>query len=75
MVLDPALRGRYPDAFSFNPAVLMQIQQDDMEIVRAPFDFIGINLYYRTIVAATPFGERLYDRRFLLLPARMSPGQ
>jgi beta-glucosidase len=73
--LDPALRGRYPDAFSFNPAVLMKIQQDDMDVVRAPFDFIGINLYYRTVVSATGIGDRLFDRRFLLLPARMAPGQ
>ena len=73
--LDPALRGRYPDAFPFNPAVLMKIQQDDMDTVRAPLDFIGINLYYRTIVAATGFSERLSDRRFLLFPVRMMAGE
>jgi beta-glucosidase len=73
--LEPALRGRYPDAFSFNPAVLMKIQQDDMNTVRAPFDFIGINLYYRTIVSATALGERLSDRRFFILPARMFAGE
>ncbi|MBI3476843.1 MAG: beta-glucosidase [Acidobacteria bacterium] len=73
--LEPALRGRYPDAFTFNPAVLMKIQQDDMNLIRAPLDFIGINLYYRTVVSATPLGERLSDRRYLLFPARMSGGQ
>jgi beta-glucosidase len=73
--LEPALRGRYPDAFSFNPAVFMKIQQDDMDRVRAPLDFIGINLYYRTVVSATTFSERFSDRRFLFLPARMTPGQ
>ena len=72
--LEPALRGRYPQAFSFNPAVFMKIQQDDMELVRAPFDFIGINLYYRTIVSATSMSERFSDRRFFFLPARMAAG-
>src|SRR4051812_6618228 len=69
--LEPALRGRYPDAFAYNPAVLMKIHQDDMQIVRAPFDFIGINLYYRTRVSATAFSERISDRRFLFFPVRM----
>ncbi|MFY9561623.1 MAG: GH1 family beta-glucosidase [Terriglobales bacterium] len=73
--LDPALRGRYPEAFSFSPAVFMKIQQDDMDRVRAPLDFIGINLYYRTVVSAPTLSERFSDRRFLFLPARMMPGQ
>lgn len=73
--LEPALRGRYPAAFSFSPAVFMKIQQDDMDRVRAPLDFIGINLYYRTMVSAPALGERLSDARFLLLPARMMGGQ
>lgn len=69
--LEPALRGRYPSAFSFSPAVFMKIHQDDMELVRAPLDFVGINLYYRTRVSAPTLSERLTDRRFLFLPARM----
>jgi beta-glucosidase len=73
--LEPALRGRYPAAFSFSPAVFMRIRQDDMDLVRAPFDFIGINLYYRTMVSAPALSERLSDVRLLLLPARMTHGQ
>ncbi|MGO9864005.1 MAG: GH1 family beta-glucosidase [Terriglobales bacterium] len=73
--LEPALRGRYPQAFSFSPAVFMKIEQDDMDLVRAPFDFIGINLYYRTMVSAPTLGERLSDSHLLLLPARMMDGQ
>jgi beta-glucosidase len=73
--LEPALRGRYPAAFSFSPAVFMKIQQDDMELVRAPLDFIGINLYYRTMVSAPALGERLSDAQLLFLPARMTGGQ
>ncbi len=73
--LDPPLRGRYPEVFSFNPAVLMKIQQDDMNLVRAPFDFIGINIYSRTVVSATALGERLSNLRFFFLPARMQGGR
>ena len=73
--LEPPLRGRYPNAFAFSPAVFMKIHQDDMDQARAPLDFIGINLYYRTLVAATSLAERLADRRFLLLPARMAAGE
>ncbi|MFZ0798678.1 MAG: family 1 glycosylhydrolase [Terriglobales bacterium] len=73
--LEPALRGRYPSAFSFSPSVFMKVQKDDMDLVRAPLDFIGINLYYRTMVSAPSLGERLTDARFLLLPARMMGGQ
>jgi beta-glucosidase len=69
--LEPALRGRYPAAFSFSPALFMKIRQDDMELVRAPLDFVGINLYYRTRVSAPTLRERLSDRRFIFLPARM----
>jgi beta-glucosidase len=73
--LEPALRGRYPETFSFSPAVFMKIQANDMDLVRAPLDFIGMNLYYRTIVSAPTLSERLTDRRFMLLPARMTGGQ
>jgi beta-glucosidase len=73
--LEPALRGRYPNAFSFSPAVFMKIQQHDMDLVRAPLDFIGMNLYYRVMVSAPTLSERLSDARLMLLPARMSGGQ
>ena len=73
--LEPALRGRYPNAFLFSPAAFMQIHRDDMDRVRAPLDFIGINLYYRTVVSAPPLGERLSNARYMLLPARMTRGQ
>jgi beta-glucosidase len=50
--LEPALHGRYPDAFrSGAPLERMGVQDGDLERVRAPLDFIGINLYTRTIVA------------------------
>ncbi len=47
----PALRGRYPDAFSEGlPSERLGICEGDLETVRAPLDFLGINLYTRTFV-------------------------
>ncbi|MCG8589372.1 MAG: family 1 glycosylhydrolase, partial [Proteobacteria bacterium] len=58
--VEPALRGRYPDAFPDGlPAERMGIQDGDLEKTRAPLDFLGINLYNRTIVRhaeGDPFG-------------------
>ncbi len=56
--LEPALKGSYPAAFpGGNPLEAMGVKPGDMESVRAPLDFIGINYYQRTIVAAAPVGK------------------
>jgi beta-glucosidase len=53
--LETALRGRYPDAFVEGPPLdSMGVEEGDLERVRAPLDFIGINLYSRTIVKNAP---------------------
>jgi beta-glucosidase len=53
--LEPALRGRYPEAFPGGvPLERMGVREGDMERVRAPLDFLGINLYTRTLVCADP---------------------
>ncbi len=53
--LETALRGRYPDAFVGGPPLeVMGVEAGDMERVRAPLDFLGINLYTRTLVAHRP---------------------
>ncbi len=53
--LEPALRGRYPEAFVEGaPLEAMGVEEGDLDRVRAPLDFIGINLYSRMIVAAKP---------------------
>jgi len=49
--LEPALRGRYPGAFVDGPPLeRMGVRDGDLERVRAPLDFLGINLYTRTVV-------------------------
>jgi beta-glucosidase len=50
--LDPALRGQYPDAFRPLPASDMDIRSGDMDLIRAPFDFLGINCYSRAVAWA-----------------------
>jgi beta-glucosidase len=53
--LEPALRGRYPDAFPEGPPLEpMGVREGDLERVRAPLDFLGINLYTRTLVGHDP---------------------
>jgi beta-glucosidase len=53
--LCPALRGRYPAAFRDGaPLAQMGVREGDLERVRAPLDFVGVNLYTRTPVADVP---------------------
>ena len=73
--LEPALHGRYPEALTFLPETAMRILSGDMERVRAPLDFIGINLYYRTIASAVGAIERAAHPQDWLFPVRMSGGQ
>jgi len=73
--LEPALKGRYPEALSLFPEYLMGVKSGDMEQIRAPLDFLGINLYDRTIVSAPSAGERLFNAQYWLLPAKMERGQ
>jgi len=48
--LEPALRGHYPAAVGPTPEKLLDIRHGDMEQIRAPFDFIGINNYSRAVI-------------------------
>jgi beta-glucosidase len=54
----PALRGEYPKAFpGENPLDLMGVKSGDMDLCRAPLDFLGINYYRRQLISAIPVGE------------------
>ena len=52
----------------------MGIKNGDMEQTRAPLDFIGINLYYRTIAASASTWSRVTDPKMWLFPATRSFG-
>jgi beta-glucosidase len=61
--LAPALRGRYPEAYRDGvPVERLGVRPGDMERVRAPLDFVGINLYVRTIVADDPADKNVGAR-------------
>jgi beta-glucosidase len=72
--LETALRGRYPDALTFLPERVMGVESGDMERMKAPLDFIGVNLYYRTIASAPSTFERLTNTQQWLFPAKMDGG-
>ncbi len=56
--IHPALRGEYPQAFAGgNPLSLMAFRPGDMELCRAPLDFLGINYYGRKLVSGIAPGE------------------
>jgi beta-glucosidase len=73
--LEPALKGRYPDALVVPPGYLMGVKSGDMEQTRVPLDFIGVNLYDRTVVSAPSATERLLNPQFWLLPAKLGQGR
>jgi beta-glucosidase len=72
--LEPALHGRYPEALTFLPETAMKIASGDMEKIRAPLDFVGINLYYRTIASAPGAMERVAHAQDWLFPVKMAGG-
>jgi beta-glucosidase len=62
--VEPALRGRYPDVYvgGLDPERL-GVEPGDMETVRTDLDFIGINLYSRSVVANNPDDRNLGTRQ------------
>jgi len=53
--IEGAQNGRYPDFhLGGNQADLLGIQPGDMEIVKAPLDSLGLNIYAREVVAHDP---------------------
>ncbi len=72
--LEPALKGRYPEALVFTSETAMGVKSGDLEQMRAPLDFIGINLYYRTIASAPSAFERISHTQQWLFPVKMTGG-
>ncbi len=70
--LEPALKGRYPEALSFLPEIAMRIKSGDLDRTRVPLDFIGINLYRRIIARAPTAIERIAHTQQWLFPVTMT---
>jgi beta-glucosidase len=65
--LDPVFRGSYPaDMLAWYGQAGPAVQPGDMEAIRAPIDFLGVNFYTRRIVADDPSGDFLHVRRVSL---------
>ena len=71
--LEPPLNGRYPDVYvgGLEPERL-GMQAGDMEIIRTPLDFIGINLYSRDVIAADESDRNLGVRRVTVTGAEQT---
>jgi beta-glucosidase len=54
--LDPLVKGAYPEAYLDMDAALaaMDVRPGDMEAMRTSFDFFGINMYSRAVIAHDP---------------------
>jgi len=50
--LRPALRGAYPECFEKGLPAELDVREGDMARIRAPLDFLGVNLYSRMLVRA-----------------------
>jgi beta-glucosidase len=54
-ILDPVLRGQYPEDMleEFAP-ILPSMETTDLSTIAAPLDFLGVNYYTRSVVRADP---------------------
>ena len=57
--IQPALRGSYPEGVlqADRQAELLDFRAGDEKILRAPYDFVGLNYYTPTLVKAAPQGN------------------
>ncbi len=53
LFLDPLFKGSYPEIAGPEPLPEIDIQTGDMEIIRQPIDFLGINYYFREWCSAS----------------------
>jgi beta-glucosidase len=58
--LETVMQGRYPDAYLHGTMDdRVEIKPNDLDTIKAPLDFIGINLYSRAVVAYDPADHHL----------------
>lgn len=56
--LDPLFKGHYPDVVLMHiGSDAPQVEEGDLEIIRAPIDFLGINYYTRAVMARAAMSE------------------
>lgn len=63
--VEPALRGSYPAVYPDNSVFdRMGVLAGDLDLMRVPFDFIGINIYQRTLIGSTGNDPGFFDLNF-----------
>ncbi|HEU5227480.1 MAG TPA: GH1 family beta-glucosidase [Ktedonobacteraceae bacterium] len=63
--LDPVLRGRYPDHLFTDMGVLPPaIKDDDLALISAPIDFLGVNYYSRMLVRGCADTGKAHDNDY-----------
>lgn len=74
---DPALKGQYPDGVlpSDRQHELLGFRDGDDKLMRAPFDFIGLNYYTTQLVSHDPQGSGVpgLNAKTANLPAGLAP--
>ena len=72
--LDTALNGEYPKAFAGDPPTkLMGFVPGDGERMRAPFDWIGLNYYFRSLVSDPGPGKEATPWRYVAAMPKAGP--
>jgi beta-glucosidase len=62
--LDPVFKGSYPeDMLEWYAGAAPAMKSGDLEAMRTPIDFLGVNYYTRRIIAHDPGGDFLHVRR------------
>ncbi len=73
IILDPLLKGRYPEDFTsswvwrwlergLGRRSRQLIQADDLKVIAAPMDFVGVNYYTRAVVRYLPVVQSMQTR-------------
>ena len=69
--LDPIFNGRYPAyLMEWLGPTAPKIQAGDLDLIRQPLDFLGMNYYFTSAVSHSPHGGLLkVDQKMLTLPS------
>jgi beta-glucosidase len=66
--LDPIFKGKYPGELLQHSSDKLPIEQDDMEIISAPLDFLGTNYYTRALVRGRKRNGQLHVEHIRPVP-------
>lgn len=66
---DPVFKGHYPEMmwkhYVEKGVVMPEVTQEDLELIQAPIDFLGINYYRFSVIRDCPGGNWPYDNEYV----------